>query len=565
MTYGKVELASADGKTAFVMTDMKPHVTLQLKRFMPRLNKMQTKHLSLQANEQAALDLEWFGFRWPLHFSSDAQKLHDDLLKTAHARANETKRLVADEYKPGLIPAGFRDGERPYDFQQQTADLVTLNRRLLLMDELGWGKSISAIATLLTSKTFPAAIVVEAHVTEQWQKEMVQRFTTLRVHIIKGTKPYDLPDADIYIFTYHRTAGWVDVIAEGMFKSVIFDEVHNLRRGTASAKGMAAIQLCANASLVMGLSATPIFNYGGEIWNIINILWRGSDNEDPLGDRDEFVREWCTYSNGKCIVDHPEALGAMMLEYSLAQRRTEADGIVDRQLPPLNPPILVHVDYDTSKIMDIEAEARALAMTVINGSFVEKGTAARELDIRMRHATGVAKAAKVAAFVRMLVEGGEQVLLGGWHRDVYDIWQDHLSDLGIVFYTGSESQSRKIKAKAAFVSGQARIMAMSLRSGAGLDGLQHCCRTVVFGELDWSPMVHRQFIGRVRRPGQTETVDTYYLNTDGGSDPAIVETLGLKSSQAHGIIDPFADTSSPNIEPDVSRITRLAKQLLRNQ
>ena len=180
-------------------------------------------------------------------------------------------------------------------------------------------------------------------------------------------------------------------------------------------------------------------------------------------------------------------------------------------------------------------------------------------------ATGVAKAAKVAAFVRMLVEGGEQVLLGGWHRDVYDIWQDHLSDLGIVFYTGSESQSRKIKAKAAFVSGQARIMAMSLRSGAGLDGLQHCCRTVVFGELDWSPMVHRQFIGRVRRPGQTETVDTYYLNTDGGSDPAIVETLGLKSSQAHGIIDPFADTSSPNIEPDVSRITRLAKQLLRNQ
>ena len=43
-----------------------------------------------------------------------------------------------------------------------------------------------------------------------------------------------------------------------------------------------------------------------------------------------------------------------------------------------------------------------------------------------------------------------------------------------------------------FIDGDARVLMMSLRSGAGLDGLQEVSHTAVFGELDWSPGVHRQ-------------------------------------------------------------------------
>ncbi|WP_189654688.1 GIY-YIG nuclease family protein [Paracoccus mutanolyticus] len=47
----------------------------------------------------------------------------------------------------------------------------------------------------------------------------------------------------------------------------------------------------------------------------------------------------------------------------------------------------------------------------------------------VRQETGVAKARSVAAYVRTLVEAGEPVLLGGWHRAVYDIWNQVLVDL----------------------------------------------------------------------------------------------------------------------------------------
>jgi hypothetical protein len=113
--------------------------------------------------------------------------------------------------------------------------------------------------------------------------------------------------------------------------------------------------------------------------------------------------------------------------------------------------------------------------------------------------------------------------------------------LNPVLFTGSETPIEKEAAKQAFLSGNAGVFIMSLRSGKGVDGLQAVCRTAVVGELDWSPAVHKQFFGRVNREGQAawpEAIDAIYLVADDGSDPPIMEINGLKASQAHGIVDP---------------------------
>ena len=151
-------------------------------------------------------------------------------------------------------------------------------------------------------------------------------------------------------------------------------------------------------------------------------------------------------------------------------------------------------------------------------------------------------------------------MLAGWHRDVYDIWEKELSDYSPVFYTGTETPAQKHKSKKEFIHGYSQLMFISLRSGIGLDGLQNVCSYVVFGELDWSPAVHEQVIGRLNRDGQKEQVSAIYLISDSGTDPLIVELLGLKASQAKGINDPFA-----NLEDnysDSSRIKLLADKIL---
>ncbi len=97
----------------------------------------------------------------------------------------------------------------------------------------------------------------------------------------------------------------------------------------------------------------------------------------------------------------------------------------------------------------------------------------------------------------------------------------------------------------------------------GLDGLQNRSNIVVIGELDWSPMVHNQLIGRLDRDGQQEQVTAIYLVSDFGSDPLIIDMLGIKSSQSHNIINPL--TSVAEQYSDDSRLKLLAESFLNNK
>ena len=103
---------------------------------------------------------------------------------------------------------------------------------------------------------------------------------------------------------------------------------------------------------------------------------------------------------------------------------------------------------------------------------------------------------------------------------------------------------------------------MSLRSGAGLDGLQNRCQTILHGELDWSPKTHEQLTGRLDRPGQKSQVMSIYLVCDEGSDPVMVEILGLKNSQSSGIVDPLKGIEENY--SDQSPLMALAKNILNN-
>ena len=106
-------------------------------------------------------------------------------------------------------------------------------------------------------------------------------------------------------------------------------------------------------------------------------------------------------------------------------------------------------------------------------------------------------------------------------------------------------------------------MIISLRSGAGLDGLQQRCATAVIGELDWSPKVHDQLLGRLDRPGQTREVTALFLHANGGADPLIVAMNGLKASQSEGIVNPLGGPQA--VHSDESRIRQLAEQFLARQ
>ncbi len=535
-------------KNTWNIVNAQPHVCIKLKSIFNKLSKTAST-FSFPNSPENCHDLLWFIDRYPLSVSqSDLQFLQGGRADYI-SNINDLEAILLPNYTP--IEIKLKEGLFARDYQLKGKDVYLKTKRLLIGDDIGLGKTLTGILSLLHPETLPAIVTVQTHLPKQWKAE-IERFTNLRVHLVKGTKPYNLPEADVYITKYSCLAGWIDVFRQGVFKSAIFDEIQELRHsGTGKYSG--AKELSQKAEYCLGLSASPIYNYGDEIFNVINIIKPGG-----LGSHDDFLREW-TEVYGKGIKD-PKALGTYLRESFLMLRRTRKE--VGRELPPINK--IIHTVPHDESVAEAAAEiAHKLAIKVTTGSFMERGAAARELDIFVRHETGVAKAHGVAEFVRILLENNEPVVLAGWHRDVYDIWLKTLADYKPVMYTGTESPAQKEKAKLAFINGETNLFIISLRSGIGLDGLQKRCNTVVVGELDWSPKVHDQLIGRVDRDGQDDQVTAIFCVSESGSDPLIIDMLGLKASQSANIIDPLESVTAQY--SDESRLKLLAESYLKKK
>jgi hypothetical protein len=545
-TYGR--LAYQVAARRWEITELEPQVAIRIKRIFPRISATQVGSFAFTDSDESRAEVEWFLGRYPLVVSpADRVRLCEGRLRFEEVRA-ELERVLAKGWAPSALPPRLREGVTLRPNQARAVAVAQRMGRLIVADDVGLGKTHAALAAIMDPRFLPAAIFAEAHVATQWQKDFIEPFTTLSSHVIQGTKPYPLPDADVYIFKYSNAFGWVDIAAEGRFRSVVFDEIQNLRHGRGTDKGNAADVFAKHTALRIGLSATPIFGYGGEMFNICDIVEPGI-----LGTRDEFMREWCTSTDDhKMIVKDAEALGSHLRDLHLLLREIGEGPSPNR--------IIVDVPYDEEVAEADEAFARQLAVRVLEGRFTERGQAARELDMWARRVTGIAKARHVAAYVKILLEAKTPIILGGWHRDVYDVWLKELAPYNPMLYTGSESPKEKDAVKRAFMAGETDCIIMSLRSGAGLDGLQHRCDTVVHGELDWSREVHKQLAGRLRPHARTTPINEIYIVADGGSDPLVASVQGLKASQAKGIIDPGRGVQS--VFTDESRIKALAKMYL---
>lgn len=272
-------------------------------------------------------DLCWLMMRYPLTVKLSDLPRWDEAVKEARDAAVRKAR-AARLPKRVNPPEGSFVGEL-MSFQQEGLAFLLQNDRCLLADEMGLGKTVQALAYLACTGAFPVLIVPPAHLVRNWMEE-TERFLRVdgqapRVHVIRGLTPYELPPADVYIMHYLLLRGWKETLPDLRFRCVIFDEAQEMRHG-GTEKYSAASLLSESCERVIGLSGTPIYNVGGEIWNVINIL-----DFHFLGDWESFSREWCC-GYGNAIVAKPDVLGAFLKREGVMLRRTKDE--VLSQLPP---------------------------------------------------------------------------------------------------------------------------------------------------------------------------------------------------------------------------------------
>ena len=505
-----------------------PGVTELCKRLFPGSESGRRGEARFPAHRRIVGDLNWLMLRYPLAVRAGDRERWEGALSDAreYVVRRETARLLPERVAPD--PSVFAGELTP--FQQEGLAFLLRTDRALLADEMGLGKTVQALAMLAQAGAYPALVVAPPHLMRNWENE-IARFVRRpdgsppAVHVLKGLTPYALPPADLYLMHYLLLRGWKESLPEYGIPTVIFDEIQELRH-SGTEKYSAASLLAGAASRVVGLSGTPIYNRGAEIWNVVNIL-----DFHFLGDYESFTREWC-YGYGGQIVAKPELLGEKLREEGLMLRRTKRD--VLKELPPKRR-LVMPVDSDDAvyrRLMQPVRETIGRLRGEASGS--QRALWEMEVERGERRATGVAKAPYVAQFVRALLDAGERVLLFAHHHEVMDLYKKELRAFSPAFVTGRETPAMKERSVERFMAGRTDLCCISLRAAAGLNLQRATC--VVFGELDWSPAVHSQAEDRAHRMGQTDSILCYYLVSQGGSDQDMQDALGLKVSQFVGLM-----------------------------
>ena len=473
------------------------------------------------------------------------------------------QRKIVKTYtpKPALPPikynlhrakAGEQFRGKLLNFQKEGLDfLLKSSGNALLADEMGLGKTVQTLSYVATEKqTFPVLVVAPLVTLNNWEREifkfMKKKSRNGRIiesesstsTIIRTGKSKDLPVTDFYIINYELLYKRLSDLSKLNIRTIVCDEVHNLRsKTTQKYKAVKKLAALPSLSYRIGLSGTPIFNRGSEIWPIVDILRPGL-----LGSFKEFCEYFCYVNEkGKAIVlENKRASLRNELQKHVMLRRKKSDVLKElKDKVRYKEVIDADTDYyfdELGKIWTKLEEEQKNAETAF-----DKSASYHRAIQSERQIAGVAKLPHVINFVKNIMEIEESVVVFCHHKVIHKLLHESLSEFSPVSIIGGQSDKLRQDQIDKFQRGESKLMIAGLRAGnVGINLTR--AKYVIFAELDWSPAIHRQAEDRLHRIGQKNTVFAYYLIGNGTLDDHVANILVDKSYEIDSIMDETADT-----------------------
>ena len=438
------------------------------------------------------------------------------------------------------------------NFQKEGLDfLLKSSGNALLADEMGLGKTVQTLSYVSTEKqTFPVLIVAPLVTLNNWERE-IQKFLKKKsrngriiesespsVTLIRTGKSKELPQSDIYVINYELLLKRSDDLEQVGIRTIVCDEVHNLRsKTTQKYKAVKKLAALPTVNYRIGLSGTPIYNRGSEIWPIIDILKPGL-----LGSFKEFCEYFCYVNDkGKAIVlENKRASLRNELQKHVMLRRKKADVLKElKDKVRYKEVIASDTDYYLEELDKIwkklESEQKE-AQT----EFSKSASYHRAIQSE-RQIAGVAKLPHVINFVKNIMEIEESVVVFCHHKVIHKLLHESLQEFTPVSIIGGQSDNLRQDQIDKFQKGESKLMIAGIRAGnVGINLTR--AKYVIFAELDWSPAIHRQAEDRLHRIGQKNTVFAYYLIGNGTLDDHVASILVDKSYEIDAIMDETVDT-----------------------
>lgn len=420
-------------------------------------------------------------------------------------------------------------------FQEEGVRYIVSRKYCLLGDDMGLGKSLQALAAVVALKAKRVLIICPGMLVEQWLR--------LATEWNIGHDPYYIGRVDASAPICNSFSHWLLVSSYGYastnnalrdlsYDLVVIDESHALKNPTAkrTKRILGKGSLLKNAERVVLMSGTPILNRPAELYIMLKTFC-----PDLLGKYarwDLFVRRYCGFAAKGAT--HTDELAIILKEFML--RRTKEE-VLD-QLPPV-----------------VEQKIYVEGIKVPDDEFLPT----------LRRLIAEQKIPHIVSYIKEILQTVDKILLICYHRDTIKEIQTQLQQNAVTIYGGQDHVLRESNLTKFKTDPECRVLIGQINTiGFGVDGLQHVCDRIVFGEIDWSPGVLAQAIDRLRRFGQTKTVFVDYIIAKGTLEERIDSKLKWKRKVIKELTEtetmPPKKTSTPKVaglEDAVNMLARL--------
>jgi superfamily II DNA or RNA helicase len=427
----------------------------------------------------------------------------------------EVGELAPDvEAGQGFIPADIaqRVHQHPLDLSLMRASLrgyqafgakfALCQRRAMLGDEMGLGKSVEALAAMChlhAEGRRHFLVVCPASVLVNWTHE-ITRHSELRPHRLHGADRQQN-------FQAWTRAGGVAVTTYDSLRSLpkpgatdlgllVVDEAHYTKNMNAE-RTKAVREWAAATSRVLFLTGTPMENRVEEFRVLVGHLQPGLlpsiSNTDGL-------------------------LGASHFRSAVAPvylRRNQSDVLAE--LPPR---------VDTQEWVELRGrDWESYRDAVAAGNFMAMRRAA--------YAPGPAGSAKLGRLVEIVEEASanrRKVVVFSYFRDVLDTVAAVLGGMAVGPLTGNTPpiQRQALVDEFSARHGPAVLVSQIQAGGVGLN--IQAASVVILTEPQWKPTIEDQAVARCHRMGQVRSVDVHRLLAEDTVDQRMLEILSAKAA-----------------------------------
>lgn len=144
-----------------------PAVVEMAKRLFPGSSGLGRGKARFPANKRNMANLNWFLLRFPLEIDNEEMFRKEREKSVRYVLKRQQILKKPEKVSP---PATFQGELR--EFQKEGLAFLLHNERALLADQMGLGKTPTALAWLASIDAFPALIVAPPHLIRQWCAEI---------------------------------------------------------------------------------------------------------------------------------------------------------------------------------------------------------------------------------------------------------------------------------------------------------------------------------------------------------------------------------------------------------